>query len=153
MGVHIPCTNNYDLKDWIKHEIKWVFYVMTSVCILFSSDSCFKLHSQMLLKYYSNTAFSALNFSIWIFSLKFPRICLYSGFWKSSSLYSCTSQAPQHYHPCKTTLPTLLLFLLAMWHNLMSLAASCFPFYHLRCFGYSAINFEFPIYSWFTELV
>lgn len=51
------------------------------------------------------------------------------------------------------TLPFLLLFLLAILHNLVALAASCFPFYHLRCFGYSVINLGFPIYSWFKDLV
>lgn len=77
MGVHIPCTNNYDLKDWIKHEIKWVFYVMTSVCILFSTDNCFKLHSQMLLTTpilhfqpcISLFGFSPSNFPEFVFTL------------------------------------------------------------------------------------
>lgn len=156
MGVHIPSTNNYDFKDWIKCKIKW------SLCY----DQClhfiqlkqlpfhtpfmfsFKLYSQMLIQY---CIFSLASLYLdflpqvsqglslpWLLKVKQFIFLHFSGSSTHRSLASLQ------------TLPALLLFLLVIWHNLMALAASCFPFYHLRCFGYSAINIDYSIHSWFN---
>lgn len=78
MDVHIPCTNNYDLKDWIKHEIK-CFFMLWLVFAFYSAQT---IASNCILRCYSNTTpilhfqpcislfgFSPSNFPEFVFTL------------------------------------------------------------------------------------
>lgn len=109
----------------------------------------FKLYSQMLIQYsIFSLAFLCLDFLPQVSQgLSLPWLLKVNQF-TFLRLGSSTHRSLASLQ----TLPVLLLFLLAIWHNLMALAASCFPFYHLRCFGYSAINLDYPIHSGLIRL-
>lgn len=134
--------------------LSWIFFMLWLVFPFHSGQTT---ASNCILRCYSQTT-PILNFkpSISLFGFtpqSFPEfvIILVS---ESQAVYILASPRPLSTSTlANKTLPSLLLFLLAIWHNLMALPASCFPFYHLRCFGYSVINLGFLSYSWFKNLV